>query len=306
MEFREGDVAITQGADGDNFYVVVSGKCNCYVGSRDETGLVAECGPGDSYGELALMYNAPRAASVVAATDSTLWALDRSSFTALLMKSAIDKRKAHMDFLEYTPLLSILSSYDRMTLADSLSSRNYEAGAKIIEQGAAADGMFVVWEGDVVVSRRLGDVGGEPAEEEEVLSKLKRGDYFGCAISLPACCTELGPAPPNTKRFGHFDSSGKITRRVLIACVLALGSWRWFEISHEPRLCWLLVMRFACSSHGKHLTKVRNLPSRQVVLRLLPTLSYSAGLRSLRSLGTCARGRHQGIWTARIKSVICL
>lgn len=47
--------------------------------------MVAEVGAGGSFGELALMYGAPRAASVQAVEDSKVWALGRSDFTMLLM-----------------------------------------------------------------------------------------------------------------------------------------------------------------------------------------------------------------------------
>ena len=92
MEHKAGDTIIQQGDEGDNFYVVSSGVCKVFVGSRDETGLVMTCATGDSFGELALMYNVPRAATVMAETNLSLWALDRGSFLSLVMKTAVDKR----------------------------------------------------------------------------------------------------------------------------------------------------------------------------------------------------------------------
>ena len=171
---KKDDVVITQGDDGDNFYVVASGTCNCYVGSRDETGLVCVCQPGDGYGELSLMYNAPRAASVIAMTDVSLWALDRNSFTVLLVRSAMAKRMAHEHTLEFTPIFASLGAYDRMSLADAISAINYAGGTKIIEQGGEPDAFFVISEGKVVVTQTP-ESGGEAVE----IVSLKRGDYFG-------------------------------------------------------------------------------------------------------------------------------
>jgi hypothetical protein len=45
-------------------------------------------GPGWVFGDVALLFNSPRTASVVAATDVVLWALDRVTFLRFVMKHA--------------------------------------------------------------------------------------------------------------------------------------------------------------------------------------------------------------------------
>jgi cAMP-dependent protein kinase regulator len=66
---------IRQGEDGDVLYVVDSGELDCYKlfdGSEEPTHL--KCyQPGESFGELALLYNAPRAATIIAKSDSVLF-----------------------------------------------------------------------------------------------------------------------------------------------------------------------------------------------------------------------------------------
>ena len=175
MEKAAGDVVIRQADEGDNFYVVESGTCNCYMGSCDDSGLVNVCESGDCFGELALMYNAPRAATVMAATDVSLWALDRPSFTKLVMQAALDRRKQNEDFLQYVPVLATLSKYDHGMLADAVTPVTYEDGEPVLKQGDAAEDFFIVQEGEVVVSA-VADGAETPAE----LARLGRGDYFGC------------------------------------------------------------------------------------------------------------------------------
>jgi cAMP-dependent protein kinase regulator len=63
------EVIISQGDEGDNFYVVDEGQFDVYVNDKK----VVEIGPGGSFGELALMYNTPRAATVQATSDGVLW-----------------------------------------------------------------------------------------------------------------------------------------------------------------------------------------------------------------------------------------
>lgn len=61
-----------------------------------------------SFGELALLYNMPRAATIQAATDSALWGMDRQTFRRILLKSAFKKRKMYETLLESVPMLKAL------------------------------------------------------------------------------------------------------------------------------------------------------------------------------------------------------
>ena len=91
---KEGVAVIHQGDVGDFFYVVEEGGFDFYIrkqgggGVGEKPGLgdrVGGVGAGGSFGELALMYNAPRAASVVSTSPGVLWALDRITFRRILM-----------------------------------------------------------------------------------------------------------------------------------------------------------------------------------------------------------------------------
>ncbi len=86
INYHAGDVVIKQGAEGDYFYVVVAGKC---IVTREtplnKEGIkLAELGPGDSFGEEALIAEARRNATVVMVGDGTLMRLGKSDFQTLL------------------------------------------------------------------------------------------------------------------------------------------------------------------------------------------------------------------------------
>jgi len=159
---------ITQGADGDNFYVIESGKYNIFVNGKQ---VGAYDGHG-SFGELALMYNMPRAATIQAVTGGTLWAMDRSTFRRIVLKSAFQKRKMYEALLEKVPLLTSLSEYERMNLADALLSQTHAAGTVIVRQGDAGDGMYFVEDGEVDVTMVGDDV-------EKHVTSLRQGGFFG-------------------------------------------------------------------------------------------------------------------------------
>lgn len=168
-----GEKVIEQGDDGDNFYVIGSGLFDIYVKINGVDTKVGQYDNKGSFGELALMYNTPRAATIVAATPGVLWAMDRATFRRIVLKKAFQKRIMYETLLENVPLLKELSSYERMNVADALRTRIYEPGSKIISQGEAGTEMYFLEDGAVRVM--ITDAKGE----EKMVTQLTKGGYFG-------------------------------------------------------------------------------------------------------------------------------
>lgn len=89
--FTKGDHVIDQGEHGDVLYLIESGTLNCYKVFKKEEGekFLKVYNPGEAFGELALLYNAPRAATIIANDDSILWALDRETFNNIVKDAAM-------------------------------------------------------------------------------------------------------------------------------------------------------------------------------------------------------------------------
>lgn len=170
---------ITQGDAGDYFYVVEDGSFDIYIhpsgtvqpGPDGMGNKVATIGPGGSFGELALMYNAPRAATVVSASPkSTLWSLDRITFRRILMDSAFQRRRMYEAFLEEVPLLASLKKYERAKIADALDTIKYPSGSTIITEGDPGDAFYLLESGEADALKN---------GVEQPVKSYKRGDYFG-------------------------------------------------------------------------------------------------------------------------------
>ena len=85
-DFVDGEYVIKEGEQGDSFYMIVDGSAVAtkVVNLGQEAQVVKEYNSGDYFGELALINNAPRAASVIARSDLKLISLDRHSFKRML------------------------------------------------------------------------------------------------------------------------------------------------------------------------------------------------------------------------------
>ncbi|XP_064653243.1 cAMP-dependent protein kinase type II regulatory subunit-like [Lineus longissimus] len=166
-----GEHVIEQGDDGDNFYVIDQGTYDVLVTVNGEQKRVHVFEDQGSFGELALMYNMPRSATVVAKTKGVLWAMTRNSFRTIVLKAAFKKRKMYESLLEGVPMLKHLDQYERMNLADALTPRIYQ-DCIILKEGDDADGMYFIEDGNVKITIT------KDGKEAEV-ARSGKGKYFG-------------------------------------------------------------------------------------------------------------------------------
>uniref|UniRef100_A0A0A6YX73 cAMP-dependent protein kinase type II-alpha regulatory subunit n=1 Tax=Mus musculus TaxID=10090 RepID=A0A0A6YX73_MOUSE len=125
---------IDQGDDGDNFYVIERGTYDILVTKDNQTRSVGQYDNRGSFGELALMYNTPRAATIIATSEGSLWGLDRVTFRRIIVKNNAKKRKMFESFIESVPLFKSLEMSERMKIVDVIGEKIYKDGERIIAQ----------------------------------------------------------------------------------------------------------------------------------------------------------------------------
>ena len=82
MRYAEGETVLVKGAEGNTLYVVLNGS----VGVMDGPNLLATLPVGELFGEMALLTNEPRTATVVAGEDCHLFVMNEDSIEQLLTK----------------------------------------------------------------------------------------------------------------------------------------------------------------------------------------------------------------------------
>jgi len=188
-EYEEGEYIITQGEEGDKFYLLVEGGAVARIRLPAGEKEVKWYKKGGYFGEVALMRDEPRAASIVATTRSKCAFLQKQRFQDLMQLhkrlrerleavlvnySSVKPQKAFEDLLASVPLLSGLELGERQEVARAMTSKFYAEGDYIITQGDRGDSFFVLEEGTAVASLKL-----PGHEDEKVVAHYTRGGYFG-------------------------------------------------------------------------------------------------------------------------------
>jgi len=169
-----GSDIISQGDFGDVLYCALKGQVDVIRTRGGEEEIVHTYPPGSTFGELALMYNSPRAATCRAKTDCTLWTLDRYSFKVLTLAACIQRRETYMAFLTQVPVLSTMSDMELMALSDAMKEDEYPAEAIVFREGDRGDHFYIIREGEAIITQKNIDTG-----FENVIASLSKGKFFG-------------------------------------------------------------------------------------------------------------------------------
>jgi cAMP-dependent protein kinase regulator len=165
---------IVQGDIGDVFYLIEEGLVDVFISKNKQPAVkVHTYSAGNSFGELAIMYNAPRAATCRAQTDCKLWALDRISFKVIVVAAAMQKREMYVGFLKQVQILQSLSEMEIMAMADALAEESFPEGTKVCSEGQDGDFFYIVKEGQASCFKT------NENGEDVIVATLKSGNYFG-------------------------------------------------------------------------------------------------------------------------------
>jgi cAMP-dependent protein kinase regulator len=170
-QVNKGVTVITEGEPGEELYIVESGSLKCHKMINGVSTYLKEYQPGEVFGELALLYNAPRAATIIAETDAHLWALDRNTFNAIVKEASQKKRQQYEDFLQRVPILENMDHYERAKIADAVKEKTVKKDETIIKQGDVGEAFYILVSGSAIATL--------DKNPNVAVMNYKEGDYFG-------------------------------------------------------------------------------------------------------------------------------
>lgn len=95
-QVNESEYIFQQGDDAMSFFIAESGKLEVFIESK----FIRELKRGDGFGELALLYSAPRSASIKAMEVSRLWGIDRDTFRKAVKEITTKTSKENRSFID--------------------------------------------------------------------------------------------------------------------------------------------------------------------------------------------------------------
>ena len=206
------ETIITEGEVGDYFYILQQGSVAFSVKGQK----VGEAKEGSSFGDLALLYNCPRAATCTATGECQLWRVDQLAFRQILGNNTLNKDKAILDTLKKVPFLNELDIEYLNKIANSVVTEKFAAGANIIKKGDKGLKFYIVKAGrvsieDIEVGNRTydnqileaGTYFGERAivkEEPRVANVFARDDVTVLTLSREKFLEVVGPLEDILKR----------------------------------------------------------------------------------------------------------
>jgi cGMP-dependent protein kinase len=162
--FQADSYVFMQSSRARSYYVIRTGSIEVFVNNKKVNKIHA----GEGFGELALLQDNPRSASLKCAEPTTLWGLDRETFRKVIEEMNVQVYQQNRNFLEKVGLLDSLTPQQKDLLAVSLVSRKYFTGQNIITEGETGNEIFFVKEGIVGLFKGAQEI-----------KKFYPGSYFG-------------------------------------------------------------------------------------------------------------------------------
>ncbi|KAG5888241.1 hypothetical protein JTB14_027923 [Gonioctena quinquepunctata] len=162
---KANEIVIREGEKGNHMYISAGGKFSIMKQRK----LVGTFQDVRVFGELAILYNAKRLATIKAVTSGSVWVLDNNVYQLILYQYNLKRYGEIASFLKRTAVLRDVGDDGLRKIANTLRSEFFEEGHEIVRQGDQGEKFYIINAGSVTVTKR----------GEGVVGILTKGDSFG-------------------------------------------------------------------------------------------------------------------------------
>lgn len=179
--FASGDTIVEEGHLGERLFIIEQGICEICRKEGDTEVHIANIGRGHFFGELAVIYSSPRAATVRAKTKVTLLTLSQADLRRTIGEEKMQSMciYACSRYFANIPALSTLTTRHKLRVTEQLRTDVWSPGSVLSRQDALVEGdtrrMYIIQTGECVEETRKDRVEGS----EKEVRKLKSGAFFG-------------------------------------------------------------------------------------------------------------------------------
>jgi serine/threonine protein kinase/CRP-like cAMP-binding protein len=194
---KQGENVIVQGDKGDAFYVVQRGACEVLIaenGSNAQSrggggggggdmishGVI---GAGGTFGELALMYNTPRQATIRAQTQLKLWRISRAHYQGIVESLGNMRKQQRRELFHGVPLLAKLSKAQTHAVASVAGTETFESEEVVVFAGSEETTLYIVEAGAVELRETTRSKSGSLIQSSQTRSRnsstVKRSSVSG-------------------------------------------------------------------------------------------------------------------------------
>lgn len=166
------ELLTVQGDMGSHMFISDSGHYQVIINGD----VIAEFRGGTVFGELAILYNDKRLATVKSLEKGRVWKIDRTSYQLVLIKNEMEKQDEIISFLRNVPIVKNASEMNLQSVTGLFSKEFYKTDTVIVKEGEEGDKFFIIRAGSVTIKK----------ETEGIVAHLTRGQIFGERALLEA------------------------------------------------------------------------------------------------------------------------
>ncbi|XP_061560262.1 cGMP-dependent protein kinase 2 isoform X2 [Phycodurus eques] len=187
FDVSRGGEVIKEGSEGDSMYIVAAGELIVTQAGRELRTLTS----GDVFGELAILYNCKRTATVKAKTEVRLWCMERQTYRTIITNKSKKKREQLLGFLKTSRTLKDLNDVQLSKIIDSMEEVKYQNKDVIVREGAEANTFYIILKGEVLVTKSVNGL-------QKQIRRMGKGEHFGeqaliREVLRTATCAAEGP-----------------------------------------------------------------------------------------------------------------